>query len=109
MNSPIYTLVQSWWSTKPPAAHRISAHRSSLYSAASSEIALKAEGDLIYDPADDRRFLWACQWLDVANGTRPRIDIALNDCAAMFFSAPPITTHHHAAAADHTLEESTKH
>ena len=97
--SPIHTLVQPWFGTPPPKAHAISQHRAALYQAACDEIRLKAEADLIYDPADDRRFLWACQWLDVANGTRYRIDLALHDCAAMFFGTPQ-HTHRHAAAAD---------
>jgi hypothetical protein len=99
MTSPIHTLVSTWWGRKPPFADNISAHRARLYEAAAAEIHLKQESNLIYDPAADNRFLWACQWLDVANGTRHRIDLAATDSVSYIFNDPP-SCRLHAAAAD---------
>lgn len=109
MNSPIHHLVSAWFGTKPPVIHRVSALRADLYQAAAETIRYKAAADLIYDPPGDCRFQWACQWLDVANGTRLRIDLGVTDSAAWLFRQQAPATAAHAAAADHTLEESTKH
>ena len=108
MESPIYDLVAPWWGTPSPRASQISRHRAALYEAAAKEIRLNDDANVIYDPSDDHRFVWACQWLDVANGTRHRIELAVTDCAAMFFTEPA-HSRRHSAASNNSLSLSTKH
>ena len=46
--------------------------REALFSATQEEVRLHTAGGGNYDPSQDHRFIWACQWLAVAEGRQRR-------------------------------------
>lgn len=88
--SPIHQLVSVWWDNcRPPFRHELAAARIFLWTAALREIEANAAISSGYDPICDNRFLWATQWLDLAEGHRTTICPRITACAAVFL-APPL-------------------
>jgi hypothetical protein len=95
----MHQLISTWWhKSRPPYRHELAASRIFLWTAATREIEANAAAGTFYDPLDDKRFLWASQWLDLAAGNRTTLCPNVTACAAIFFD-PPITPSHKDLAA----------
>lgn len=97
--SPVASLVSAWRCRPLPRFGETIPLRQKLFSAASEEITAKAANGRAYDPVLDARFLWAAQWLEVAEGTRHSIDPEI-DMLCRFTMEPCPTSHKHLQAND---------
>jgi hypothetical protein len=71
--SPLHKLIRIWRSQRPPHSHEIAACRARLFEAATLEIIAHTNQSIPYDPLMDKRFCWAAEYLQVADGTLPQI------------------------------------
>lgn len=98
-NSPIHRLATLWWRARLPVTTEIPACRARLFEAATHEITANANAGHNYDPLADRRFLWATQYLALAEGEIKEIDPAILATAAVFLDPNPVRQpRHHLAA-----------
>lgn len=74
--SPLYAVVHPWSHAPLPVDNEdILARRQALFQAAMEELTISYQSDrVLANPVIDPIFVWGNQWLDVASGTRPRIE-----------------------------------
>lgn len=92
--SPIHQLVQIWRGSRLPTHAEIPASRARLFEAATHEIIRHANRGTHYDPMTDQRFLWATQWLQVADCSRNHIDPETTLLCNLLFDPAPFTSKH---------------
>ena len=95
----MHQLVAIWRDCRPPGKLEVSACRARLFTAAVHEINAKANAGICYDPMQDARFNWACQWLDLAYGSIHSIDPTTEMLCSITMNPCP-HSHKHLAAAD---------
>ncbi len=79
-SSPLKDLATIWRGSQAPTMEEMSASRARLYTAAVHEICTRSQSrEFYYDPLADPIFLWCSQWLQVADGSRPRIDAGVEN------------------------------
>lgn len=84
MNPTVQDLVRQWRGCERPMGwSMISACRARLFTAAVHTITAKAAENIPYDPMKDFCFLWANQWIQVAEGERKTIDDSLESLVQM--------------------------
>jgi hypothetical protein len=72
---PMMELATRWRSSPLPRSWEfVGQCRAALLKAAATQIELKAEARIPYDPTRCPIFRWCSQWLDVADGKRHGID-----------------------------------
>jgi hypothetical protein len=86
LESPLHRLVLSWWKLDSGAPRlSVGLFREALFEAALATIRLPRPNRRLYDPNADYRFQWACQWLEVAEGDRPAVDVSVHNVASFLF------------------------
>lgn len=84
--SPVHQLVSKWWHLRQPFPHEVAGCRAAIFTAATHEVTANANSGKNYNPLDDRRFIWANQWIDLGEGSIKRIDDNVHALAALFFN-----------------------
>lgn len=99
--SPVHKLVSLWRKSRPLCLHEVNTARAAIYTAAVHEISANSNAGHVYDPAADARFRWACEWINVADGSCPSISDDTEFLATYLMDPKPtIESFKHAAAHD---------
>lgn len=86
------------------ARYTHAAWRSSIWTAAADETAIKHDAAIFYNPSDDGRIKWLLQWCDVLEGSRRAIDERVTaTCDFLCHIPAPVTGKQRAAGETLTL------
>jgi len=89
--NPVACLVAGWRHLRLPTPPQVMGYREALFSATLEEVRLQSAAGVLYDPSEDYRFKWACQWLAVAEGSLRRVDQRLCDIVEFMCAVCPVS------------------